>query len=171
MNKLFLPLLLLLFLSCEEESFNPSNPNVGEFVQLLHEGKYKPNITDPLPQFRSYDIPALLKYSNDFTEVPYFHTNLISSYSPAPLRQGECLLWTIEAIRQTPPTSEELIFPSLAPVLILEEAPEGSDGRLSKADLLKVHQLYLDWWEKKAGKNFQELQNIDPLAGSGYRWR
>lgn len=172
MKKILLPILLLIFFSCEDESFNPENPSVGKFVQMLEDGEYKPPYTDPLPQFKSYDISSLLQHSKDLREIPAFPVNPISSYIPVPYKLGECLLWTIEAIRQSSPTAEQLNFPSLAPVLILEEAPEGEgDRRLNDAELLKVHQLYVDWWEKKADKSFQELQKIDPLAGSGYRWR
>lgn len=171
MKKIFIPIIFLFFFSCEDRSFDPSNPNVGEFVQMLTDGEYTTAVTDPLPQFRSYDIAALLQYSNDFREIPFFPSNPISSYHPVPYRLGECLLWTIEAIRQSPPTAEQLSFPSLAPALMLTEDPENSDRRLTEEELHEVYQLYHDWWAQKQNKSFQELQSIDPLAGSAYRWR
>lgn len=171
MKKLFLPLLLLFFFSCEDNSFDPGNPNVGKFVQMLKAGEYKTGITDSLPEFRSYDVSSLLQHSNDFREIPKFPVNPVSSYNPQSFRLGECLLWTIEAIRKTPPTAEKLNFPSLAPALILEEAPEGTDGRLGITELQEVYSLYEAWWSQKGDKSFAELQAINPLEGSGYRWR
>lgn len=167
MKKLFFPLLLLLFFSCEKETFDPGNPSVEEFVQLISEGEYTVDYTAPLPHFKSYDIAALLRHSGNFKEVPQFPVNPISSFSGIPFRLGECLLWTVESIRITPQTAEKLSFPSLAPVLI----KEGNEERLSEAELLEVYQLYETWWNNRKDKSFAELQSIDPLAGSGYRWR
>lgn len=172
MKKILLPLIFIFsFFSCEKDNFDPGNPSVVKFVQMLNEGKYIATVEDPLPEFKSYDIASLLDHSTSFREIREFPVNPHSSYRPSPYRLGECLLWTIEAIRKSPPTAENLRFPSLAPVLILKDAPEGSDNRLSEAELKEVYLLYENWWNKKGGKTFLELQETDPLEGTKYRWK
>lgn len=108
---LFLSLLSLLLCSCEKESFDADHLDVKAFVDLIIEGKYDPYA--PLPAFKPEDIPALLKYANDFRHIPQFVINPISSLAIVDYKLGECILWTIEAIRQYDPASnDKIVYPS-----------------------------------------------------------
>ena len=45
-------------------------------------------------------------------------------------------------------------------------------GMLNNVELLKVYNLYNDWWvENSQDKEFEEFRDIDVLEDSGYHWR
>ena len=92
---IFSVLFLTVFVSCTKES--GYSKNVDEFVKQLIDGEcdsYK-----GLPRFNSNDIPALLDYADDFQEINCFPVSLPSSYLPPRYILGECLLRTIELIK------------------------------------------------------------------------
>jgi len=143
--------------------------NVDEFVKQLKDGEcdsYK-----ELPKFDPNDIPALLGYADDFQEISCFPVSLVSSYLPYRYVLGECLLCTIELIKQK--TGEDNWNYSLwVPMLVKDEY--GSDpesGMLNNVELLEVYNLYYDWWvENSKDKEFDEFRDIDVLKDSGYHW-
>ncbi len=108
---------LMSFLGCDKnETEDLNNVDVKRYVELLKEGKY--NSMD-LPSFTYNDIPALLKYSNEFQIITDFPVNGISSMIMPECSLGMYVLWTIESIRAMAIDSEYLIgrFPSQNPIV------------------------------------------------------
>lgn len=66
---------LLTCVSCSEETLDYNNPDVDLFVRQLKAGNY--NTKSPkgfveVPKFTEKDIPALLNYAEDLTQVASF---------------------------------------------------------------------------------------------------
>jgi len=141
--------------------------NIQQFVKMVKEDKYD---KDELPNFTYKAIPVLLKYANDFSEITNFPTLPISSFQSSRLTVGECLLWTIEAIRQFDPTkTDKVYFPSwVAQVWIKGDL---NTPYLNDNQLTEVYNLYKSWWENNTGKDFEITKQIDPLKDSVYSWK
>jgi hypothetical protein len=155
---------LSILLSCENEDVSK---DVVKFVNLVKEDKYK---QDSLPCFTYKAIPELLKYANDFSEINHFPINPFSTYGPIRLTVGECLLWTIEAIRVfKPPENVRLGFPSFVPELGIKG--DVNTPFLNDYQLNEVYILYKNWWENDAVKDFEITRQINPLKDSQYAWR
>jgi len=165
MKILIINIVLLNFLfSCKNENVSS---DVEQFVKLVQEDKYN---QDSLPHFTFKAIPELLKYANDFSEINHFPSNPISSYGPNHLTVGECLLWTIEAIRVfNPPINVRLGFPSFVPELGIKG--DINTPFLNNIQLTEVYSLYKTWWENNTGKNFEITRQINPLENSLYTWK
>ena len=150
--------------SCKKE--NVSN-DVERFVKLVQQDKYN---QDSMPYFTFRAIPELLKYANDFSEINHFPVNPISSYGPNHLTVGECLLWTIEAIRVfNPPINGRLGFPSFVPELGIKG--DINTPFLNDIQLTEVYSLYKTWWENNDGKDFEITRKFNPLENSLYTWK
>ena len=150
--------------SCKKENVSS---DVEQFVKLVQEDKYD---NDSLPHFTFNAIPELLKYANDFSEINHFPVNPISSYGPIHLTVGECLLWTIEAIRvSNPPINVRLGFPSFVPELGIKG--DINTPFLNDFQLNEVYYLYKTWWENNAGKDFEITRQFNPLENSIYTWK
>ena len=85
---------------------------------------------------------------------------------------GVYVLCTIESIRSVAIQSDRLIqrFPSQNPILALRDTTEMNlvyDNHLSHEVTAKA---YNDWWENNKQKDFNSFKNIDPLAGTIYKW-
>jgi len=157
-------LFLNLIFSCKKENVNN---DVERFVKLVKQDKYN---QDSMPYFTFRAIPELLKYSNDFSEINHFPVNPISSYGPNRLTVGECLLWTIEAIRVfNPPENVRLGFPSFVPELGIKG--DINTPFLNDIQLTEVYSLYKSWWENNSRKDFEITRQINPLETSLYRWK
>jgi len=81
------------------------------------------------------------------------------------------VLWTIESIRAVAIQSDRLImrFPSQNSILALRNSTEMKlvDDNLSLEIAAKA---YCDWWENNKQKDFNDFKNVDPLAGTIYKW-
>lgn len=165
----------LLCYSCENEEFDVENPDVKEFVKLIKEGNYNSyRMGDKgeklwllMPAFDKSDIKDLLNYAKDTSHVEEFPINPISSRTPFPNGRdyfilSECLLWTIEGIRNGSG------YGSLDPFLIdLDLSDYYSYKGLNCDKILIVRDLYLDWWNKYKEADWQEKY---PLEDTPYGW-
>jgi hypothetical protein len=172
MKKLLLLLFLPLFLclGCEKEEFDLLNPTVDMFVKKLKDGTYDFFEEQMLimPNFDERHIQKLIDLSRDTIRIPVFPVNPISSGTPFPEGRdyfilGECLLWTVEGIRN------EMKYGSLSPFLIdlsLDEI-ESAKG-LTNKQILQVRELYIDWWSRLKDKDWKAS---NPLDGTTIRWK
>jgi hypothetical protein len=166
--------LFLTLTGCSEDppGLFPSDAAVEQYMDALMAGTYA---DWDLPDFGPDQIPALLGYAEDTTSVEAFPRNGISSFYQPECSLGMLALWTIESIRvrdlvaSTPRGFGR--FPSLNPVLALRASTElelvtGYDDQLGAA------RAYRNWWESRIllGSDFEKLRQIDPLAGTLWRW-
>ncbi len=175
MRKLILLSIYTIFaVSCETGEFNLDNPDVEEFVNQIKSGEYDyyekgengEDLWLLMPNFKDHHISSLLEFSKDTTHIELFPVNPISSLPPYPNdRQyqilGECLLWTIEGIRNGTG------YGSLVPYLIdtsKKEYPKSLNGE----KILEVRDLYLSWWSNFKDKNWKDNSALD---GSPFKWR
>lgn len=164
-NKVILLLLLCVgaFVSCSEDN---EEKTVNQFVNQVKENKY---INDTLPWFSSDAIHVLLESADNFDEITYFPVNPLSSYYPTKLSIGECLLWTIENIRQNYGNYHKISFPSFVPELKLKN--DINSQYLNDSQLNEVYNLYYNWWYNNTSKDFEEIRLTDPLRDSPYAWK
>lgn len=170
-----LTILTILASSCEVFEFNTENPDVEVFVEKLIHGKYDiyevgedgENLWLIMPNFTERHIKGLLSFASDTSHLEAFPCNPISSRTPLPEGRdyfilSECLLWTIEGIRNGRG------YGSLDPYLINTSLPDNEKYKgLSGSEILEVRDLYLDWWEKYEDDDWEDM---DPLEGTVYRW-
>jgi len=175
MRKLILLWIYTVFaISCETGDFNLDNPDVEDFVNLIKSGKYDyyekgedgEDLWLLMPNFNEHHISSLLEFSLDTTHIELFPVNPISSLPPYPNdRQyqilGECLLWTIEGIRNGTG------YGSLVPYLIDTSKKEYTKS-LNGEKILVVRDLYLSWWSNFKDKNWKDVGALD---GLNYKWR
>jgi hypothetical protein len=176
MKKLVLIVFLPLFwTSCEDDEFDLDNPNVEKFVHQIKNGTYNcyekgehgEKLWLLMPKFTQDHIQSLIEYSKDTSHITNFPINPISSRTPFPLGRdyfilGECLLWTVEGIRNGNG------YGSLDPYLIdtsLDEI-ERSKG-LKGIDIQLVSGIYEDWWNVYKDNDWKSKY---PLEGSPYSW-
>lgn len=165
--------LILFCIGCEKDEFDPDNPNVAEFVQQIKNGTYNCYEKDEngrklwpvMPKFTKDHIRSLITFAKDTSHIAIFPTNPVSSRTPFPEGReyyilGECLLWTVEGIRNGHG------YGSLDPYLI-DAAKENPSRGINGKELLIARDLYLDWWSNFKDKNWQET---NPLEGKSYRW-
>lgn len=170
MKTLTLSLVAIYFmLACNkaDEKFNPVNPNVRQFVELVKNDKYD---YEYLPSFAPNDIPELIKNANDFTEITKFPINPWASYYPEHLTIGECLLWTIESIRVYYNIDNTVQnCPSLFPKIRRMNNTESP--YLNEESFAEVYNLYKSWWHNNKGKSFEIARKINPLENTNYVWK
>jgi hypothetical protein len=161
------------FISCQKERFDVQNPDVDLFVKQLKAGDYHcyhkneegENLWLLMPGFRDVNIPALLKYASDTAVISDFPVNPMSSRRPFPPDReyfilAECLLWTIEGIRNGTG------FGSLDPYLVRAEWPDNQE-LVKGTEILVVRQHYQEWWsDYKNG----DWKSANPLKDADYRW-
>lgn len=164
-NKVILLLLLCVgvFVSCSEDN---EEKTVNQFVNQVKGNKY---INDTLPWFSSDAIPVLLESADNFDKITYFPVNPLSSYYPTKLSIGECLLWTIENIRQNFGNYQKISFPSFVPELKIKN--DINSQYLNDSQLNEVYNLYYNWWYNTTSKDFEEIRHINPLSDSPYTWK
>ena len=176
MKKLsFIAILVLLCIGCEKEKFNIDNPDVAVFVKQLKNGTYGcyeivetgENLWLLMPKFTRSHIQSLIDFSKDTTYISDFPINPISSRRPYPEGReyfilGECLLWTVEGIRNG------YGYGSLDPFLIDTALTESIRYKGLKGDeILTIRDIYKNWWN-----NFKdsEWKDKNPLEDTSYRW-
>lgn len=172
---LFIAFLTLFCISCEKDEFDINNPDVQKFVQQIKKGTYNcyekgengENLWLIMPKFTNNHIQSLIDFSNDTSHIASFPLNPISSRTPFPygrdyLILGECLLWTVEGIRNG------YGYGSLDPYLIDTTLDESDKFKGLKGDeILIVRDIYKDWWYRF--KN-EDWKTINPLENSSYVW-
>lgn len=164
-----------LFFGCEKDKFDLNNPDVKQFVTQLKNGTYDcyeigengEKLWLKMPNFTKDHISSLLQFSKDTSHILNYPVNPVSSRSPLPIERdyfilGECLLWTIEGIRNNS------VFGSLDPYLIDLDRPENEVYKGLKAkEILTVRTLYEIWWNNYKNNSWQKT---NPLEGSHFRW-
>ena len=149
---------------CSKDSLKSK---VEKFINEVKADKYTEEF---LPDLSPDAIPYLLESANNFEVITHFPINPISSYGPNRLTIGECLLWTIEAIRLTYINGTSgLGFPSWVPELGVRNNP--NIGYLTDSELNIVYDLYYHWWYDNTDKDFEEIRLINPLGNSQYIWQ
>ncbi|MDO9256146.1 MAG: DUF4943 family protein [Bacteroidales bacterium] len=172
-NLIFLAVLIVFCFGCKKDEFDPDNPDVATFVQQIRSGTYDSYEKDDngkklwpvMPKFSKNHIQSLITFAKDTSHIAIFPTNPVSSRRPFPEGReyyilGECLLWTAEGIRTG------YGYGSLDPYLI-NTAKEDSSTGLKGSEILTVRDLYQNWWNNFADKNWKEA---NPLEGKPYRW-
>ena len=176
MKKLsFIAILVLLCIGCEKNKFDINHPDVVIFVKQLKNGTYDcyekgengENLWLLMPKFTRSHIQSLIDFSKDTTHITDFPINPISSRRPFPEGReyfilGECLLWTVEGIRNG------YGYGSLDPFLIDTALAESIRYKGLKSDkILIVRDIYKNWWN-----NFKdsEWKDKNPLEDTYYRW-
>lgn len=172
---LILALLAITCINCEIFEFKTENPDVEVFVEKLIHGKYDiyevgedgENLWLIMPEFTERHIKGLLSFASDTSHLEAFPCNPISSRTPHPEGRdyfilSECLLWTIEGIRNGNG------YGSLDPYLINTtlSTTERYKG-LTASEILEVRDLYLVWWDEYKDADWED---VDPLEGSDYKW-
>ncbi len=173
-NLLIIAILTLFCISCEKDEFDFDNPDVEQFVRQIKNGTYSSyekgengeNLWLIMPNFSEKHIQSLIDFSKDTTHITAYPFNPISSRTPFPSRGycilGECLLWTIEGIRNGSG------YGSLDPYMIdtsIDESEryEGLDGK----EVLIVKEKFDDWWNTYKNKDWN---SINPLEETAYIW-
>lgn len=172
----FIPLLLLLFcIGCEKNNLDLNNPDVAIFVKQLKLGTYDyyekgetgENLWLLMPKFNQNHISSLIEFAKDTTHITNFPVNPLSSRSPYPEERdyfflGECLLWTVEGIRN------DRGYGSLDPYLINTSLTESERYKgLEGSEILIVRAIYKDWWDTLKEDNWKDK---NPLEGTLYGW-
>lgn len=162
----FLLLILATLTSCKKD-FDPENPDVDQFVQMLKKGSYR--VEKGMPNFSADDIDRLLSYSTDTAHIASFPTNPISSRYPLPQERpyfilAECMLWTVEGVRI------ESRYGSLDPFLVNSSHTDSFRTGITGSEILLVADQYkASWSTHKTNPGQWKLQN--PLQQSVYKWR
>lgn len=160
---------------CDKEEFDINRPDVETFVNLLKSGKYNSykkgdngeKLWLLMPEFSRNHIQSLIDFSKDTSRIVEFPINPLSSRSPFPEGReyfilGECLLWTVEGIRNGSGHG------SLDPFLIDTEKDESIRYMgLKNIEIIIVREIYQDWWNNYMDKDWK---NENPLEGLSYRW-
>jgi hypothetical protein len=172
---IYILLVAAIMIGCEKDKFNIDNPDVAVFVKQLKNGTYDcyekgengENFWLLMPKFTSDHISSLIKFSKDTSHIDDFPINPISSRRPYPEGReyfilGECLLWTVEGIRNG------YGYGSLDPFIIDSGLAESERYKgLSGAEIFIVWELYNQWW---LDNKFNEWQDKNPLEGTSFRW-
>jgi hypothetical protein len=166
---------LFICISCEKNEFDPDNPDVEIFVKQLKNGTYNcykkgtngENLWLLMPKFNQSHIPSLINFAGDTSHIAKYPTNPVSSRRPFPEGReyfilGECLLWTVEGIRN------DHGYGSLDPVLIDIAKVESERYKgLKGNEILMVRDLYKDWWNNYKNTDWK---NKNPLKETSYQW-
>ena len=172
---LFIAVLTLFCISCEKDEFDINNPDVQKFVQQIKNGTYNSyekgengeNLWLQMPKFTENHIQSLIDLSKDTTHITNFPLNPISSRFPFSFGRdyyilGECLLWTVEGIRNG------CGYGSLDPYLIDTSLNENESFMgLKGTEILIIKDIYKDWWNSLKDKDWK---NKNPLENTSYVW-
>ena len=176
MEKLiFFAALTLFCLSCEKDRFNVEDPDVEQFFYQIKTGTYScyekgengENLWLLMPNFTERHIQSLIDFAKDTTHIRAYPYNPISSRTPYPYGRdyailGECLLWTVEGIRNG------YKFGSLDPYMIDTSRIESERYKgLNGYEILIVREIYKDWWNTY---NKKDWKNKNPLEETTYIW-
>lgn len=174
-ENLFIISMMAIFCSGCSKDFNLQNPDVKSFVNQIKKGTYNcyekgedgGDLWLLMPKFTGDHIKTLLDYAKDTVHIYDFPVNPISSRRPFPEGRdyfilGECLLWTVEGIRNG------YGFGSLDPFLIDTAKPINERYKgLKGTEILIVRDGYSDWWYNFKNSNWQDT---NPLEQTSYRW-
>ena len=176
MKKLILfAALTLSFFSCEKDKFDVGNPDVEQFVYQIKTGTYScyekgesgEDLWLLMPDFTERHIQSLIDFANDTTHITAYPFNPISSRTPYPYGRnyailGECLLWTVEGIRNG------YKFGSLDPYMIDTSRIESERYKgLNGIEILIVREIYKNWWNTY---NKTDWKYKNPLEKTTYIW-
>lgn len=176
MNKgLFIAVMMLFCIGCEKDEFEVNNPDVQKFVLQIKSGTYNSyekgengeKLWLQMPKFTEYHIQSLIDFSGDTSHIMNFPLNPLSSRTPFPYERsylilGECLLWTVEGIRNG--TGYGSLDPYLVDTALIEnEKIKGLKG----TDILIVRDRYNHWWMNSSDNDWKAK---NPLENTSYRW-
>lgn len=140
---------------------------IPDLIVLLKSGNFHGGI----PLLYWDDIPKLLAAGTDPTMISSFPANPLSSFArEAPL--GMIALWLIESIRIA--DGNRFImpwekYPSLNPVIRNLNGPDNQEG--GTENMAKLHQAYVVWWNSVKDMDTSHRCGINPLDGTGMRWK
>src|SRR4030042_3305053 len=170
----YISLAAAIIIGCEKDKFDIDNPDVEIFVKQLKNGTYDcyekgetgENLWLLMPKFTRSHIQSLIGFSKDTTHISDFPINPISSRRPYPEGReyfilGECLLWTVEGIRNGHG------YGSLDPFLIDTAKVESERFKgLKSNEILIVRDIYNDWWN-----NYKDIdwKDKNPLKETSYK--
>lgn len=170
---LFITILTVFCFGCDRNEFDPHNPEVVKFVQQIKNGTYNfyekgengEKLWLIMPKFEKDNIPTLIDFSKDTTHINEFPVNPVSSRTPYPNNReyfilGECLLWTVEGIRNGSG------FGSLDPYLVDTTSLDEFKG-LMGSEILSVRDSFKVWWSNFKDRDWKEK---NPLDGTPYKW-
>ena len=174
-NLLIIAILTFFCISCEKDEFDIDNPDVEKFVHQIKNGTYSSyekgengeNLWLQMPKFTKDHIQSLIDLSKDTTHITKFPLNPISSRNPFSFGRdyhilGECLLWTVEGIRN------DNGYGSLNPCLIDATLIESERHKgLNGSEILIIKDIYKDWWNSYKDKDWK---NKNPLENTYYVW-
>ena len=174
-NLLFISVLILFCFCCEKDKFDPDDPDLVTFVQQIKNGTYNcyekgengENLWLRMPEFNQNHIQSLIYFSKDTSHINNYPFNPVSSRTPFPVGRdycilGECLLWTVEGIRN------DYGYGSLDPYLVDTALTESERYKgLKGTDILVIRDIYDNWWN-----NFKDndWKDINPLENTSYVW-
>ncbi|MBL6964464.1 MAG: DUF4943 family protein [Bacteroidetes bacterium] len=143
--------------------------SVDEYIDYLADNKYDHFF---IPILSPDDIPQLLEISQSKIIIDNFPRNPLSSYAQRENRLGFVALWSIESIRKSfgiKDMDKYDRFPSQNSV------PVSADSfyQVNDSDSLldRFADKYKSWWKDNENKEFNKFRFIDPLIGTGYKWK
>ncbi|MFP4366336.1 MAG: DUF4943 family protein [Bacteroidales bacterium] len=175
MKYLLFVFLVLFSISCEKDNFDINNPDVEKFVNQIKTGTYSQyekgengeNLWLIMPDFTDKHIQSLIDFSCDTSHITAYPFNPLSSRTPFPYGRdycylGECLLWTVEGIRNGSG------YGSLDPYLIDTALIESQRYKgLKGVDIFVVRDIYNGWWTDFKDNNWMTK---NPLEKTSYIW-
>jgi len=136
----------------------PSNGKV--LLDQMRAGTYRQG-TDWSPKLGWGDIPELLDRAGSAELLKTYPTNPISSLYIPTCAEGVMVMWLVEGVRQRNG------FPSLSPELV---PADGSVKATDPPDVVAAR-AYRTWWWKVKTMPPEKAREVDPLEGTGLRWR
>jgi hypothetical protein len=112
------------------------------------------------PKLAWDDIPGLLDHAGSSEKLKVFPTNPISSLSMPACTEGVMALWLVEGVRKGGK------YPSLNPLLVPVE-----EGKLQNSPDEVAARAYKTWWFKVKTLPPEKAREVNPLEGTGLRWR
>jgi hypothetical protein len=141
----------------------PASEKVDKLFAAMRDGTYRQAASPGFgfPDLGWEDVPALLARAGEERELAAYPTNPISSFGQRGCREGVMALWLVEGVRRGGK------FPSLNPLFAGAKDTAGPTDEEHRQAL----QAYRDWWGKVKDRSPMTAREVDPLAGSGLRWR
>lgn len=158
---------ILLIHGCDTKIDSIPKNQVEEYIFELQANQYQ---EFKFPSFSASHISQLLEFGNETIPTRTFPHNPVVCYmTEAETKVGVVVLWTIESIRRSfLEDSEELIYPSADPLLIMND-PQNEDYNYYHGYHIKAYEAYKKWWQLELPLG--EKMKINPLGDSTLKWR
>ena len=150
-------IIVLLFITLAASSCKKGDLGMVEkFVREVKADQY--NTLQDLPAFNINHIDALFRHASDKQLVNRYPWPSYSSFYAGQKEVGLLMLYAIEVKRQpeAPPMRGVHIY--------------DTNDHARKVTLDDVLPLYQAWWAQHKGKSAIQLQQLNPLEGTGLVW-